>query len=150
MRQQITRLNVVLKIAGSIEILVGLLHFLMPYFVNKNHYYSLSLVAENNFITLLIFAVGILLIAFGGTTILFANRLKQTIDILYYYLIIQVILWLSRVVLEVLYPVQLSFFYIDPFTLLALPALVIEFLLFVFALSLVVSNRKAMQWEKLL
>jgi hypothetical protein len=150
MGQQITRLNVVLKIAGSIEILVGLLHFLMPYFVNKNHYYSLSLVAENNFITLLIFAVGILLIAFGGTTILFANRLKQTIDILYYYLIIQVILWLSRVVLEVLYPVQLSFFYIDPFTLLALPALVIEFLLFVFALSLVVSNRKAMQWEKLL
>ncbi len=149
MEQQNNRLDTLLKVAGFIEILVGLLHFLMPYFVDKNHYYSLSSVAENNLVTLLIFAVGILLIALGGTTILFANRLQQTIDILYYYLIMQVILWLSRVVLEVLYPVQLSFFYIDPFTLLALPALVLELLLFVFALSLTVSNRKAMIWEKL-
>ena len=149
MEQQNNRLDTLLKVAGSIEILVGLLHFLMPYFVDKNHYYSLSSVAENNLVTLLIFAVGILLIALGGTTILFANRLQQTIDILYYYLIMQVILWLSRVVLEVLYPIQLSFFYIDPFTLLALPALVLELLLFVFALSLAVSNRKAMIWEKL-
>ncbi len=147
MEQQTNRLKVTLKVAGFIEIFVGLLHFLMPFFIDKSQYYFLVSDAESNFVTLLILAVGILLIALGGTTILFANKIKHSIDILYYYLIIQIILWVSRVVLEVLYPVQLSFFYISPFTLLAMPALVVELLLFIFALFLVTSHRKAIIWE---
>ena len=137
MNTQIDRLKTVLLVAGVIEIAVGLLHFGMPYFAYQSAGFMGLDSAEINFVTLIIYAVGILLIAFGCVTVLFGRQIKSTLNILTSYLVIKIALWAGRVLLELIYPVELSMFYIDPFTYIVLPGLIFELLLFVFAWILV-------------
>ncbi len=87
--------------------------------------------------TLLVFVVGILLVAFGSLTLLFSWKTESFLEILYYYLLIKVVLWGARVALELLYPVKLSMFYVEPFTMVVLPGLLFELLLFFVAAILV-------------
>jgi hypothetical protein len=82
---------------------------------------------------LVTYAVGILLIAFGAITILLSSKINEIKEILYYYLIIKIILWVARVFLEVLYPLGLDMFYVEPFTLIVLPGLIVELFLFIIA-----------------
>lgn len=120
-----------LLIAGVIELAVGLLHFAMPSFAYQTEGFSRLLPSEINFVTLVIFSVGILLAALGSLTIFFSFKLESMTEILFYYVVVKVILWSGRVTLELIYPVELDMFYIDPFTRVVLPGLVIELLLFV-------------------
>ena len=64
----------VMLFAGLIEVVVGLLHFVMPIFT----YHSPGLGSlgdgEVNFVTASIFAVGLLLVAFGSLTIIMRIR----------------------------------------------------------------------------
>ena len=137
MEKQINLTKQILLAAGIIEIAVGLLHFAMPYFAYQTEGFSLLQSSEINFVTLVIFAVGILLVAFGSITILFSRKVESMIEVLYCYVVIKSILWVGRVVLELLYPVNLSMFYIEPFTLVVLPGLIIELLLFVVSVVLI-------------
>ncbi len=123
-----------LIITGVIEVSVALVHFIMPYFIHQNSGFIALESGEADFITLLIHAVGILLLAFGALTILLAKYVNNTIELIYFYLMIKVALWVLRVGLELVYPVQLNMFFIEPFTLIVLPGLVFELLLFVVAL----------------
>jgi len=116
---------------------VGLLHFAMPYFVYQIKGLSLLQPNEINFVTLVVFAVGILLVAFGSLTILFSRKVESMIEVLYYYVVIKTVLWVGRVALELLYPINLNMFYVEPFTMIVLPGLVIELLLFVVSLVLI-------------
>ena len=142
-------LKSVLLTAGGLEIFVALLHFMMPYFAYQNSAISLLGVAELSFVSLLIYAVGILLLAFGAMTIVYSFYIENTVDLLCYYLIIQVFLWVLRVILEVLYPIQLKLFYVEPFTLLVFPGLVIELFLFIGALFLIFQLRAEQAWERI-
>jgi len=135
--KQINLTKNVLLVAGIIEIAVGLLHFAMPSFAYQAKGFSLLQPDEISFVTLVIFAVGILLVAFGSLTILFSRKVESIIEVLYYYVVIKTILWIGRVVLELLYPVNLSMFYVEPFTLIVLPGLLIELLLFIVSVVLV-------------
>ncbi|VAW48325.1 hypothetical protein MNBD_GAMMA03-2072 [hydrothermal vent metagenome] len=137
MEKQINLTKQILLAAGIIEIAVGLLHFAMPSFAYQTKGFSLLQPNEINFVTLVIFAVGILLVAFGSITILFSRKVESMIEVLYYYVVIKTILWVGRVVLELLYPVNLSMFYVEPFTLVVLPGLIIELLLFVVSVVLI-------------
>ncbi len=137
MEKQINLTKQILLAAGIIEIAVGLLHFAMPYFAYQTKGFSLLQPNETNFVTLVIFAVGILLVAFGSITILFSRKVESMIEVLYYYVVIKTILWIGRVALELLYPVNLSMFYVEPFTLVVLPGLIIELLLFVVSVVLI-------------
>ena len=137
MEKQINLTKQILLAAGIIEIAVGLLHFSMPYFAYQTKGFSLLQPNEINFVTLVIFAVGILLVAFGSITILFSRKLESMIEMLYYYVVIKTILWIGRVVLELLYPINLSMFYVEPFTLVVLPGLIIELLLFIVSIVLI-------------
>lgn len=121
----------ILVVAGIVEILVGLLHFGMPYFLYQSSGFEQLNQIESDYVLLVTYAVGILLIAFGATTILLSSKIDEIKEIVYYYLIIKIILWIARVSLEVIYPVGLDMFYIEPFTLIVLPGLVVELLLFV-------------------
>ncbi len=123
----------ILFLAGSIEILVGLLHFAMPYYVFQSSGFMPLTGNEADYVMLLIFAVGILLISFGAVTILFASFLSSMAKFLYYYLIIKTVLWTIRVTLEIIYPINLEMFYVKPFTLVVLPGLIFELLLFIIA-----------------
>ncbi|MCF6244489.1 MAG: hypothetical protein L3J43_05580 [Sulfurovum sp.] len=126
-------MNPVIFIAGTIEVLVGLLHFFMPLFFDKSETFIQLADIEMNFLLLLTYAVGILLVAFGATTILLARKQKELEKILYFYLIIHSLLWTARIVLELLYPVNLEMFGVKPFTLVVLPGLILEWGLFVYA-----------------
>jgi len=133
-----SRVNIknILILAGTMEILVGLLHFAMPYFVYQTEGFQILNNIESNFISLLIYAVGILLVSFGFLSLLFAFHLKSMQNILFYYLIIKASLWAARVVLELVYPVELNMFYIEKFTVIVLPGLFFEALLFILAIIL--------------
>jgi len=126
------KINLLLILAGIIEILVGSLHFAMPYFIYQSHGFMNLTNIESDFILLLTYAVGILLIAFGVTTLLLTK--KELGFLLYYYLIIQSLLWTARVILELIYPIKLDMFGVQPFTYIVLPGLIFEWSLFVIAL----------------
>jgi len=138
----------ILMMAGAIEICVALVHFAMPYFTQQGLGFKSLNPDEIDFINLLILAVGLLLLAFGCLTIFLAKRLESLVEMLFYYLVIKVILWVLRVVLELLYPVKIELFYIDPFTMIVLPGLVFECLLFCVALLLTAQMREVISWEK--
>lgn len=125
-----------LLIIGSIEILVGLLHFFMPLFFTKSESFLPLPNIEMNYLLLVTYAVGILLIAFGATTILLSKKTKELGKILYFYMIIQSVLWTARVILELMYPVELEMFGIKPFTIIVLPGLILEWGLILYAMIL--------------
>ena len=125
------KIKTTLVIAGTIEVLVGLLHFLMPYFLYQSSGFEQLSHTESDYLLLVTYAVGILLIAFGATTILLSSKIEEIKEILFYYVIIQIILWVARVSLEVIYPLGLNMFYVEPFTLIVLPGLIVELFLFV-------------------
>lgn len=131
MEKQIYLTKKILLAAGIVEIAAGLLHFIMPSSVYQSAGFSLLQPNEINFVTLLIHAVGILLSAFGTLTILFSVKLESMIEPIYYYVIVKAIFWSGRVVLEVVYPVNLNMFNVDPFTLFVLPAVSVETALFI-------------------
>jgi len=97
---------------------------------------------EINFITLGVFAIGILLIAFGTLTIFISLKTKASDEILFYYSIIKVFLWLGRVILEISFPVKITLFFIHQPTMVVMPLLIVEWLLFVFAAVLISIHRK--------
>jgi len=148
MDKQMNLLRNILMMAGAIEICVALVHFAMPYFTQQGLGFKSLNPDEIDFINLLILAVGLLLLAFGCLTIFLAKRLESLVEMLFYYLVIKVILWVLRVVLELLYPVKIELFYIDPFTMIVLPGLVFECLLFCVALLLTAQMREVISWEK--
>ncbi len=137
MEKQINMTKQTLLVAGIVEVVVGLLHFVMPFFAYQSKGFSLLQPNEINFVTLVIFAVGIFLVAFGGLTILFSRMMESMIEVLYYYVVIKTVLWAGRLVLELLYPVNLSMFYVDPFTLVVLPGVIIETLTFAVSVFLI-------------
>ena len=136
MAKQFKLLKPILYVAGIIEIAAGLLHFAMPEFAYRSKGFSLLQQGEIDFVTPVVFSVGILLVAFGSLTTLFAMKIESTILLLYYYLVIKTALWTARIVLELLYPVNLNMFNVEPFTTVVLPGLVFELLLFVISLTL--------------
>jgi|APSaa5957512622_1039677.scaffolds.fasta_scaffold42262_1 hypothetical protein len=136
MKRQIKLTEQILLTAGVIEIAAGLLHFAMPSIAYQSKGFSLLHPDEINFVTLVVFAVGILLVAFGSLTIFFSKKVETAAEIVYTYVVIKTVLWIGRVVLEILYPVNLNMFNIEPFTLVVLPGIIIEMLLFVVSVVL--------------
>jgi hypothetical protein len=117
--------------AGVIETAVGALHLAMPSFVYESRGFRSLQPDELGFVTLVILAVGILLLAFGSFTIYLASRTEAILDVLFSYALIKVFLWAGRVLLEVAYPVRLRLFSVEPFTAVVMPGVVLELLLFV-------------------
>jgi len=125
------KIKLILVLAGVVEILVGFLHFGMPSFIYQSNGFEQLNQIESDYVLLVTYAVGILLIAFGATTILLSLKINEIKEVLYYYLIIKIVLWIARVSLEIIYPVGLDMFYIEPFTLIVLPGLIVELFLFI-------------------
>ena len=131
----------ILLLAGIIEIVAGLAHFAMPYFAYQTKGFSFLHQNEIDFITLCVFAVGILS-AFGSITIFFSLKAGAVNGMLLYYTIIKSFLWLARIILEILYPVKIPLFFIGQPTMVVMPLLIFECLLFVFSVLLIVIIRK--------
>jgi hypothetical protein len=126
-----------LIVTGVIELAAGSLHFLMPRFAYQSVGFSHLSANEISFVTLCVFAVGILLLAFGCFTLVLSSKIESSSEILFYYVSIKSALWLGRVVLEIVYPVKLKMFSIEPLTIVVLPGVTFEMLLFVVSLVLI-------------
>jgi hypothetical protein len=130
----------ILLTAGVVEVVVGVSHFAMPYFAYHAKGFTLLNQHEINFVTLCVFAVGILLIAFGAVTICFSFNTHN--EMLLPYTIIQSILWLARIIIEILYPVKIGLFWIRQPTNVVISLLILEWLLFVLSALWVTMNRR--------
>lgn len=117
--------------AGVVEILMGLLHFVMPKMVYESPGFHLLNGSQIDFISLSIYAVGILLVAFGSLTIVVSFNTGSCKVLLLPFLVIKSFLWSARISLELVFPVAISFFHLMRPTTLVMPLLIVETLLFV-------------------
>jgi hypothetical protein len=117
--------------AGVVEMALGALHFALPYAAYQSKGFSSLRPEELSFVTLVILAVGILLLAFGAFTAYLASRTAGLVELLFFYSLIKAFLWAGRVILELAYPIRLRLFFVEPFTAVAVPVLLLELLLFV-------------------
>ena len=130
-----------LLIAGIIEVVAGLAHFAMPHFAYQSEGFSLLNQNEVGFITAGVFSVGILLMTFGALTVYFSLRDDTSTEVLVYYGITQSILWLMRIVIEIVYPIKIPLFQIRQPTVILLPLFILECILFTTATILIYKNR---------
>lgn len=137
----------ILIAAGMVEIVAGLLHFFILQFAFQSDGFSFLQPKELDFVTSGVFAVGILLIAFGSLTVIFSFIVEAGKEVLFYYVVVKSILWLGRIAIEVLYPVKLNILNADPFTTVLMPGLIAEFLLF---LALVVLVKKYLNADRVI
>ncbi len=119
--------------AGIIEIVAGLGHFPMPHFAFQTQGFSSLDQNEANFIIAAVFATGVLLIALGIFTTYLSLSKDTPIKILLYFTTIQSVLWLGRIIIEIVYPVNISLFLIREPTRFLLPIFILEWLLFIIA-----------------
>jgi hypothetical protein len=117
-------------VGGSIEILIGLIHFVMPFqIVSTSEIASLP----SNYkiiITLMIVAVGLCLVTFGALSIYFSGRLMKGERSAWVFGVSQGILWIGRTILEMLFPVTIPLLFLSNPTVLVLPMVFILSLLF--------------------
>jgi hypothetical protein len=122
----------ILLIAGSIELIAGLSHAVMPHYIYKSVGFSLLQSNEINIITLCVFSVGILLAAFGALTIIFAIKCAADNDkMLFYFVSTKAVLWATRIALEFLYPTKIAMFAIEQPTVILTPIFIFIFCLFI-------------------
>ena len=137
-----SQLAIVLFTAGIVEIVVGLLHFVMPLFANHSPGLRSLSGSESNFATLSIFSVGLLLVAFGSLTILVSFKSQELKGLLLSFLTIKSLLWCARVGLEIMFPVTIPLFYIQRPTTVVMPLLILVALLFIIPMVSIWRQRK--------
>ena len=115
---------------GLLELILGAIHFVMPWFVLRAQGIGALNPPERNFVILCVVAVGLLLIALGLITILLVRGASLNNTAWTLFLTIKALLWSGRVFLELLLPVSISMFFISQPSILILPVIVIETLLF--------------------
>ncbi len=99
-------------VSGFIVLMIGLAHFLMPSLGYAPD--ALRAIPEpqrDHFVFLGTYAIGTFLVAFGVLTLLSDPRRGSVFETTFFGLM--VIVWVVRLVLELLYPVNLSLFFLD-------------------------------------
>lgn len=122
-------------VAGLAEIFVGVLHFVMPPFYQRSEGLGALNSPEADYVILVTYATGLLLITFGVLTMGALTVPDLPYSLLFAYLMIQAVLWAARLLLEILFPLKLDMFGIDPFTAVVLPGLTLETGIFIAAAS---------------
>jgi hypothetical protein len=129
-----------LLVAGILQIVMGLSHFLMPRFIYQSPGFQYLNQLETDLVTLCILSVGILLIAVGSILVVCAKKYATHKEIVFYILIINLILWFVRIILELLLPIKLPVLFVENPTIYALPAFII--LWFIMAYAFVLMRRE--------
>ncbi|NNG01582.1 MAG: hypothetical protein HKM93_19495 [Desulfobacteraceae bacterium] len=124
----------ILLFAGVFELTAGLSHAVMPLYIYESPGFSLLQPGEIDIITLSVFSVGILLVAFGSLSILFAMDFgRMNNRTMLYFVSTQAILWAMRIILELLYPTKVAMFSVEQPTVILVPVFI--FLCGLFLLS---------------
>lgn len=112
----------------------------MPFFADRSPGIAELSPAEEDYVHLLTYCVGILLLAFGAANLYLARRPALAAEFLLPYCSLKATLFLARSVLEFVYPVSLSLFWIEPFTVLAAPGVLAVLALYLAAIWLAKRN----------
>ncbi len=123
-------------VGGITEILIAVLHFLMPLqFAHTGEFAELS-PEYLSFVLHGTVAIGLCLIVFGALSIYFSPKLLQGKQSAWIFGLSQGILWAGRSISELIFPVKLPLFFLSNPTVLILPLVVLLALLFLIPLAL--------------
>ncbi len=114
---------------GIAEILIAVLHFLMPFqFIHAGAIAGLP-TDYRDFVFHGIVAVGLCLTVFGALSIYFSQKLFLGNMTAWVFGISQGILWIGRTVTELIFPIRVPLFFISNPTKLILPLVALLYLL---------------------
>ena len=115
---------------GVVEILVAIIHFLMPlHFSKVNEVIELS-PGYRHFFLLGVNAIGLSVGVFGVLCIYYSTKILRGDASAWAFGLSQGVLWLGRTILELIYPVSIPLFFIDNPTILVLPLSILLTLVF--------------------
>ena len=98
---------------GLLELLTGVIHFVWPY--NLMHTIQFVTLPENirEFLLLASLAIGLCLIVFAALSFYFSGKLFTENRAAWFFCLSQVFVWLIRLILEIIYPVRVSIYFIE-------------------------------------
>ena len=117
-------------IGGIVEILIAMLHFLMPFqFVRGGAIVGLP-ADYRGFVLHGIVAIGLCLTVFGALSIYFSQRLALGDATAWVFGLSQGVLWIGRTVTELIFPIRIPLFFLSNPTAVILPLVALLALLF--------------------
>lgn len=131
-----------LFVAGTIEIIMGVAHFLMPGLIYKSAGFLYLNTVEANVVTLCIFSVGILLIAIGFISIVSDKMYDTSKELALNISIINLLLWSVRIIFEIMMPFKITILSIKNPTIFVMPLFVALWLIIGSAVILIWTDKQ--------
>lgn len=115
---------------GVAELLIALLHFLMPLQLSGDEEIAQLPAQYRSFVLLATLAIGLCVMVFGALCLYFSQKLLAGERTAWAFGISQGVLWAGRAILEMAFPVRIPLFFLPNPTLLVLPLSISLALLF--------------------
>ena len=115
---------------GIAELLVAILHFLMPLAIGRAVEIASLPVDYRNYVFHATIAIGLCMTVFGTLSIYFSLKMPQEERAAWVFGLSQGILWTARIVSELVLPVKIPLFFLSNPTTVILPMVIVITLLF--------------------
>lgn len=136
--------GILLIIGGTLELMIAALHFIWPFnFIQFPDFNKLT-ASIKEFILLAFFSMGLCMTIFAFLSFYFSKRISMEVKSSLILCFSQVILWLFRLILEIILPVRVSLFAIKSPSILIIIAgimVIIIYLTPIFLLRNTISNK---------
>lgn len=126
---------------GVAELLIAIAHFLMPFAIGQTGEISSLSVAYRNYVIHATIAVGLCMVCFGVLSIYFSQKASQGDKNAWVFALSQTALWTTRVISELILPVNVPLFFLSNPTTVILP-MVIVIAIFFFIPTLILLPKK--------
>lgn len=115
---------------GIAELLIAILHFIMPFAIGQTTEINGLSVAYRNYVFHATIAVGFCMTAFGTLSIYFSRKMVLGERAAWVFGLSQAALWLARIISELVLPVRVPLFFLSNPTTVILPTVIVIALLF--------------------
>jgi hypothetical protein len=137
-----------LFVAGTIEIIMGLAHFSLPGLIYKSEGFQHLNSVETDIVTLCTLSVGILLIAVGFISILCAKKYDMYKEIALNITTINLLLWLVRIIFEIVLPIKITILSVKNPTLYAMPVFIVLWIVIASAVLFMWTDKQKSQYSE--
>jgi hypothetical protein len=110
---------------GIAELLIAILHFIMPFAIGQAVEINGLSVAYRNYVFHATIAVGFCMTAFGVLSIYFSRKMMQGEQTAWVFCLSQAALWTARVISELVLPVKVPLFFLSNPTTVILPMVIV-------------------------
>jgi hypothetical protein len=115
---------------GVVELLIAIAHFLMPFAIGKVGEISSLSAIYRNYVAHATIAVGLCMVCFGVLSIYFSQKVSQGDKNARVFASSQAVLWMARVVSELILPINVPLFFLSNPTTVILPMVIVITILF--------------------